>query len=170
VAEVQIEDEISVNASAVEVWQAIKDPAAHAQWHPFVTRISGEHALGAFRTCTVSVGKKSGQTKERCIADDEGRRIAWAIEEDSTGFLRLVSDWTAGFRVEPTDGAARVTAESVFAPRNVLVGLVMPLVRRKFHQTQRAILAGLKDAVERPSAFEGEGQHPLAARRGQASG
>jgi uncharacterized protein YndB with AHSA1/START domain len=152
VAEVHIEDEVTVNGSAREVWKAIKDPALHAQWHPFVTRISGDHALGAFRTCAVSLGKKNGQTKERCIADDEGRRIAWAIEEDSTGFLRFVSHWTAGFRVEPTDGGvARVIAESAFVPKNAVVRLMMPMVRRKFHQAQRAILAGLKHAFERPS-------------------
>jgi uncharacterized protein YndB with AHSA1/START domain len=153
VAEVRIDDEVLVDAPATTVWEAIKDPAAHAQWHPFVTGISGEHRLGATRTCAVSVGKKSGQTRERCIADEEGRRIAWSIEEDSTGFLRLVSDWSAGFGLEARDGAStRVTAESVFEPKNALVRLMLPLVRRKFHQAQRAILAGLKAAAEGASA------------------
>lgn len=154
-AEVRIEDEVLVNAPLTVVWQAIKDPHDHAQWHPFVTRISGEHKLGAIRSCAVSLGKKSGQTRERCIADEEGRRIAWRIEEDSTGFLRLVSNWSAGFRMEAQDSAAaRVTAESVFEPKSPLVRLMLPVVRRKFHQTQRAILGGLKDAAEERASSE----------------
>lgn len=144
----RIEDEIVVNAPADEVWKAIKDPVAHAGWHPFVTRISGEHRLGAIRSCSVVLGKKTGETKERCIEDEEGRKITWAIEEDSTGFIRMVSDWRAGFRLERRDGATLVKAESAFRPKNVLVRLTGPIVRRKFHRTQQAILAGLKRFIE----------------------
>ncbi len=147
-AEVTVEDEILVNASVDVVWEAIKDPVAHARWHPFVTSISGEHHLGASRTCSIIVGKKTGQTKERCIEDDEARAITWAIEKDSTGFSRMVTDWRAGFRLEQHDGGALVKAQSAFKPRNVLVRVMSPVIRRKFHQTQKAILAGLKDFVE----------------------
>jgi uncharacterized protein YndB with AHSA1/START domain len=145
---VKIEDEIVVNASAARVWEAIKDPAAHAAWHPFVTHISGEHRLGAVRECAVLVGKKTGETRERCVEDDEGRKISWAIEEDSTGFGRLASDWRAGFSLERRDGGTLVRAESVFQPKNLLVRVLGPAVRRRFHQAQQAILQGLKRAVE----------------------
>jgi carbon monoxide dehydrogenase subunit G len=150
---VHIEDEITVDAPVDEVWKEIKDPARHAEWHPFVTNIAGEHRLGEARKCAVAIGKRAAETKEVCTADEERKRLAWRIEEDSSGFLRMVSDWTAGFRLAPVDSAAtRVVAESDFAPRNVLVRLMLPLVRRKFHQAQRAILDGLKDAAERSAA------------------
>lgn len=147
---VHIADEVVVDAPTPAVWREIKDPTRHAAWHPFVTRISGEHSLGATRSCAVSLGKKAAETKERCVADDDERRLAWKIEEDSSGFLRMVSDWTAGFRLEPAGaGKTRVVAESEFAPKNLFVRVMMPMVRRKFHQTQRAILAALTDAAER---------------------
>jgi uncharacterized protein YndB with AHSA1/START domain len=147
--EVRIVDEIALDAPRGAVWAAIEDPAAHAGWHPFVTRISGEHRLEAHRACDVDLGKRTGQTRERCIAHEAERRIAWRIEEDSTGFLRLVSDWTAGFGLKP-DGSAMtlVAAESIFRPKSLLVWPMIPLVRRKFHQTQRAILNALKETVE----------------------
>jgi uncharacterized protein YndB with AHSA1/START domain len=147
-AHVRIEDEIVVDAAPPTVWKAIKDPATHAAWHPFVTRISGEHELGAIRRCSVVVGRKTGETQERCSEEKEGRAIAWVIEEDSTGFSRRVSDWRAGFRLERRDAVTLVTAQSTFRPRNVLVRLLSPIIRRKFHQTQQAILAALKDSVE----------------------
>jgi uncharacterized protein YndB with AHSA1/START domain len=148
-AKVRIEDEVVVDALAEDVWAAIEDPAAHASWHPFVTGITGKHSLGAIRRCAVAIGKKTGETSERCIEHEPERRIVWRIEEDSSGFLRMVSDWTAGFELEARDGRTVVRAESVFQPRNVLVRLMQPMVRRKFHGAQRAILAGLKASVER---------------------
>jgi uncharacterized protein YndB with AHSA1/START domain len=148
VVEVRIEDAAVIDAPIGEVWGAIADPARHAQWHPFVTRISGQHRLGAVRSCSVVAGKKTGETRERCIEEDAERRISWAIEEDSTGFSRMVSDWRAGFTLEPVDGGTRAVAESVFRPKSVLLRLMGPIVKRKFHRAQRAILAGLKDAAE----------------------
>jgi uncharacterized protein YndB with AHSA1/START domain len=151
-SQVRIEDEILVNVPAGEVWRAIKEPARHADWHPFVTRISGEHRLGATRSCSVIVGKKTGETKERCVEDDEERTITWAIEEDSTGFGRMVSDWQSGFALERRDGATLVRAQSAFRPKNVLVRIVSPIVTRKFRQAQQAILAGLKQSIETGAA------------------
>lgn len=147
---IKIQDDIAINASAAEVWTAIKDPAIHAEWHPFVTHISGAHELGAARKCEVTIGGTRGQTEERCAMYQEGREIAWRIEKDSTGFSRMVSEWTGGFRLEQVDShTTRVTAVSAFRPRNILVRLMMPFVKRKFHQTQQAILQGLKQFVEK---------------------
>jgi hypothetical protein len=148
VAEVRIEDQLVVNAPSDEVWKAIKDPVSHGTWHPFVVRIEGEHRLGAVRTCSVLAGKKPGTTKERCVEEEEGRRIVWSIEEDTTGFLRMVSGWRAGFELEARDGATLVSARSDFRPKNLLMRVVGPVVRRKFHGAQQQILGGLKRAVE----------------------
>jgi uncharacterized protein YndB with AHSA1/START domain len=152
---VEIRDEVVVNASGSEVWEAIRDTSLHAEWHPFVDSIRGEHASGATRRCAVRVGKKGGETREHCTAYEEERRILWQIDEDSTGFLRLVSNWTAGFVLEPAGSdATRVRAQSVFERKNPLLALMLPLIRRKFHQAQQAILGGLKQFVEKRSARE----------------
>jgi hypothetical protein len=145
-----IEDEIAVDAPGLDVWKAIKDPRAHAQWHPFVTEISGEHELNAARTCVVLVGGKRGETKERCVEEVGARRIAWLVEEDTTGFGRMVTNWRAGFSLSPsaTGGRTIVVAQSTFEPKNLLVRAMLPLIRRRFHQAQRAILAALKESVE----------------------
>lgn len=63
------------------------------------------------------VGKKAGETKERCVEEEHARRITWAIEEDSTDFGRIVSGWLAGFALQPRDGATVVTAFSTFEPK-----------------------------------------------------
>jgi uncharacterized protein YndB with AHSA1/START domain len=145
----EIADEVVINAPVARVWAAIQDPGEHAAWHPFATQIVGEHALGATRTCSVLIGGKPGTSQERCSAFDESARIAWTVERDSSGFSRMVSDWSSGFTLRPAgEAATKVRAESVFRPRGLLVRLMAPVVARKFHQTQRAILDGLRQHVE----------------------
>jgi uncharacterized protein YndB with AHSA1/START domain len=147
-SEVRIADELLLDAPIDAVWDAIDDPATHARWHPFVSAIDGGHKLHEIRSCLVKVGKKEGSTKERCVEREDGARIVWAIEEDSTGFGRMVSGWRSGFSLAERDGATIVTAYSTFRPTNLLVRAMLPMIRRKFHQTQRAILRGLQKAVE----------------------
>jgi hypothetical protein len=60
----------------------------------------------------------------------------------------MVSGWQAGFALTPSGETTVVTAESTFRPRKVIVRAMLPMIRRKFHQTQRAILGGLKNSVE----------------------
>lgn len=145
--EATITDEALIRAPRAAVWEAIQNPAEHARWHPYVSQIDGEHQLGQTRQCAVLVGKKEGHTRERCVEYEPGRRITWAIEEDSTGFGRMVSGWCAGFSLQERDGATAVSAESRFRPRNIAVRAMPPLIRVKFHKTQREILRGLAQAT-----------------------
>jgi uncharacterized protein YndB with AHSA1/START domain len=147
-SQVRLEDTLTVEASVGEVWHALKDPAVHARWHPFVTEIAGEHRLGEVRTCSVLVGGKHGETKERCIVEQQATRITWLVEEDSTGFGRMVSNWRAGFSLTDRGARTAITAESTFEPNHMLIRAMLPIVRRKFHQTQRAILAALQVSLE----------------------
>jgi uncharacterized protein YndB with AHSA1/START domain len=143
-----ITDEVVVHAPAERVWKAIQDPGQHVAWHPFATRIDGEHALGGVRTCSVQVGKKPGTTRERCSAYEEGSEIMWTVEQDSSGFSRMVADWRTGFSLEPQGPEeTRVRARSLFRPK-LFARVMMPVIRVKFHQTQRAILDGLRQHVE----------------------
>jgi len=145
-----VTDRAILQAPVDRVWEAIQDPAEHVEWHPFATRIDGAHALGSTRNCSALIGGKPGNTQERCSAYDEARTIMWTIEQDSSGFSRMVSDWCTGFSLEPQGfGATRVTAQSLFTPKRFLARLMMPVIRRKFHQTQRTILDGLKQHTER---------------------
>lgn len=146
----QITDDLVVKAPANQVWDAIRDADVHADWHPFAVKIVGDHALGATRECNINIGGRSGTTREVCTRFDEAHEIAWAIEDDSAGFSRMVSDWTAGFRLaEVDDATTRVSAWSEFKPRRFFVRFMIPVIRRRFHRTQREILGGLQRHVER---------------------
>jgi hypothetical protein len=109
-----------------------------------VTAIAGGHELHEIRSCLVRVGTKAGSTEERCVEREGGARIAWEIVEDSTGFGRMVTGWRSGFTLAERDGATIVTAHSTFRANDPLVRAMLPLLRRKFHQAQQAILCGLQ--------------------------
>lgn len=81
-----------------------------------MSAIAGRHELHEIRSCSVHVGSKDGTTEERCVEREDSARIAWAIEEDSTGFGRMVSSWRSGFSLAERDGATIVTAHSTFRP------------------------------------------------------
>jgi hypothetical protein len=147
-SDIRITDQTRVKGSTDVVWLAIVDPATHARWHPFITEIAGQHKLDQIRACVVLVGAKPGRTRERCVEYVDHGRIIWMVEEDSSGFSRMVSDWRAGFTLTTDGDTTLVTAESVFRPNNLIVRAIVPMIRRRFHRAQRAILAGLKDAVE----------------------
>lgn len=145
---VEITDQVTVHASVERVWAAIQDPGEHVTWHPFATRIEGAHTLGDTRECSVVVGGKPGSTRERCSTYEAPRAIMWTVEQDSSGFSRMVADWRAGFSLESQgSGTTLVTAQSLFTPR-LPARVMMPVIRRKFHQTQRAILCRLKQYAE----------------------
>ncbi len=144
-----IQDSIIVNAPIHKVWEAIKDPQIHMQWHPFVTHIGGEHAHGAIRQCSAEVGGKAGYTEERCSLYEEDHKIMWEIQKDSTGFSDMVTDWAAGFTLQDNNGQTTlVIAQSFFRPKKFFVHLMMPMIRYKFHQVQKQILGGLKHYAE----------------------
>jgi uncharacterized protein YndB with AHSA1/START domain len=145
---VTIEDRLHMRAAAPDVWRAIEDPTAHAAWHPYLTAIAGEHRVGETRTCSVLIGGKPGKTRERCIEAEPERSITWAVEHDTTGFSRMVSDWRAGFTIAPGGDGTAVTARSAFRPRNLAVRAMLPLIRRRFHRTQQDILEALARSVE----------------------
>jgi hypothetical protein len=68
----------------------------------------------------------------------------------------MVSEWRSGFRVEGRDGATVVRAHSEFRPKNLLVRMVTPMVERRFHRAQRAILLGLKTWIDTSDRGRGE--------------
>jgi hypothetical protein len=131
------------------VWKSIQDTALHAEWHPHVNHIGGDHELGAVRQCSVNVRGKAGHTEEVCSLYEENRKIMWEIKKDSTGFSEMVTDWSAGFTLQDNDGKTTlVIAKSEFRPKNLLVNLMTPMIAYKFHQVQKEILLSLKQYTE----------------------
>ena len=140
--------EIVVSAPPEAVWEVLEDSGANLPrlW-PMVTHceIDGKERVGAVRTCSVELMGKTGRTVERCIESVPNRRLAHAVDDDSFGFSRLLSDFWFVFVLEPVrSGETRVRVESHFDPRG-LRGRIMSalMIKRKFREIRETALANL---------------------------
>ena len=72
------------------------------------------------------------------------------MEEDSLGFSRMFSDIGFDFVLVPTEsGETRVVNTSYYIPKGLLAKLMSALMmRRKFGQVRRKVLANLKRLSE----------------------
>ena len=116
---------------------------AHARWHPFATRITGEHGLGATRACAVVVGKdprdQGPLRRGRRIPTDQLGHQARLDRLQSHG-PRLAHRLRAraARRQHGGQGRQRLPAEECSHSADA------PIVRRKLHQTQQPIVVGLR--------------------------
>jgi hypothetical protein len=73
--------------------------------------------------------------------------MAWLVENSTA--LAGWSPTRARFALTKHGDATVAAAESIFEPNNLLVRAMLPMIRRKFHEIQRTILASLKESLER---------------------
>jgi uncharacterized protein YndB with AHSA1/START domain len=149
-------DEIIVEAPASRVWPLVTDSRHLPEWGPPVESVevvSGSDApegLGSRRRIQARFGGKRGYIVEERIEHDEGRKIAYLIQEESFGMSRVMRD--AGFSMEvvPVGHEQTRIVFSVFWTPNGLVGALMNrlVLRRAQRKNRLAALAALKALAE----------------------
>ncbi len=74
-----IETEISIRASAEDVWRVLTDFSQHPTWNPFIKSISGTLAKGATLQLHVKPpGSKHGMRfKPRVLSVEPGKELSW---------------------------------------------------------------------------------------------
>ena len=122
--------------------RAIEGAEAHARWHPFATSPANTAWEQPGRAQSSSA--KTHEIKDRCVEDGES-------QTDQLGHrARLDRLQSHGprlahrLRARAREGSTVVRADSAFRPKNAVIRLTAPIVRRKLHQTQQAIVVGLK--------------------------
>lgn len=140
-------DEILIETPPHRVFAILDDARRLPEWTSVISTSGNRETVGAVRECEVDLDGKRGNVVERCIEANPPRRIAWAMEQDTFGFSRLVSDFGFSFTLERAgDGATRVQRD------------LLPPTRDLLGSHERA-----RDAKEVP------GGSPALAREPQAS-
>ena len=158
-------DEIIVSASKEAIWGILTDSTRLPEWMPMVQRTDGHReSVGAVRHCAVNFEGRAGEVTERCVEADRDR-IAWALEEDTLGFGKMLRDFGFAFVLSPgAEGETLVRNETYFEPDGLMATLMAALVlRRKFRQVRQAALQNLKQFVE--STARGEEGDVFVSRR-----
>ncbi len=143
-------DEILIDASPHEIFAILEDSQRLPEWTSVLSSTGSREMPGAVRECEVDLDGKRGSVVERCIESNRPRYIGWAMEQDTFGFSRLVSDFGFSFTLKPAgDGKTRVRNETYYKTRHPLAAAMNATVmRRKFRGARRRWLANLKRLSE----------------------
>jgi uncharacterized protein YndB with AHSA1/START domain len=143
-------DEILIEASPHRIFAILEDAKRLPEWTSVISTSGTRETVGAVRECEVDLDGKRGRVVERCVESVPSRYIAWAMEQDTFGFSRLVSDFGFSFSLElSANGETRVRNETYYRSRGPFAAAMNALLmRRKFRGVRRRWLANLKSLSE----------------------
>ncbi len=159
-APLQGSDELLIHARPEDIWHVLEDGTCLPKWMPMVKHTTGtREVLGAVRECTVEMSGRKGRSVERCVESIPHRRIAWALEEDTLGFNKLLADFSFSFTLEPRGPAATlVRNDTYFRPKGLLARLMnAPIMSRKFRRVRQDALRGIQRLAEGTSQAPRDG-------------
>ena len=125
----QIRTQITVNASAEQVWNVLTDLENYPEWNPFITRASGEVRVGGGLDIYMEPpGGKAMGFKTRLMTVESNRELRWVgvflhktlftgqhfflIEPQGTGHVTFVhGELFGGIMVPFMGGALRKVAQ-----------------------------------------------------------
>jgi uncharacterized protein YndB with AHSA1/START domain len=140
-----------VAAPPERVWELVADPHHLPRWWPRVQRVEDVRGAPAARRTrwTAVLGTDRGRgvrADYRCTGATAPERYAWCQELEGTPFERILRRAEAEVRVEPSDGATRVTVTSEERLRGIS-RLGSPLMRRAIRRRLDDALEGIEMAL-----------------------
>lgn len=144
-------NEILIDAPPSAVWAILEDSTMLSQWMPIVTGTTGTvEARGRDRTCDVTMGRRHGQVRERCVVFDPPRRIGWVLVDDTLGFAKMLSGFAFDFALLAGGaGRTRLINTTYYRPKGLFARLMSALVlKRKFAGVRLDALANLSRMAE----------------------
>lgn len=145
-----ISGETQIRATREEVWAAVADLGAIQAFHPGVTRSyytsERKEGVGASRHCDL---KPFGSVEERATEWNEGESFTLEIYDGQRMPPFKVAHGSMTVESNGTGTTARLTLE--YEMRYGFLGHVMDrlMVRSRFEKMVPAVLAGLKQHVEK---------------------
>jgi hypothetical protein len=142
-----IRDEIELDAPPADVWRVLTDTAAYLDWNPFVTRLTGDLAVGGRLEVHIAPpGGRAMTFRPTVTVVRPERELRWL----GRLLLPRLFDGEHAFELEPlADGRTRLVQSETFS------GVLVPLLRRMLEPTRQGFVAmdhALKAEVARRGA------------------
>ncbi len=138
-----IQTEVTINASASEVWQVLTDFDAYPQWNPFIRRVTGAARPGEQLMIELNSSGRTTTIQPTILVVQPERELRWI----GRLFVPGVFDGEHSFVIEP-QGENRVHLVQSETFRGVLVpfsGAILNNTERSFREMNQA----LKERAER---------------------
>jgi hypothetical protein len=136
----RVETDITIDATAGDVWRVLMRFDEYPDWNPFVRAIEGVPRVGErLRVLLQQPGARAMTFRPRVVAADAPREFRWLGHVLIPGLF----DGEHAFEVEPLpDGRVRFVQSERFT------GVLLPLLRRTLEQNTRRGFEAMNDALK----------------------
>jgi len=152
-APLQLEQKIIINKSAQKVWEIFNDQSLLTKWTQDVQKSHYEEkmaSLGQLRKNECIVNGKKGTIETRCVNMTGKDRAEFVVEKDSFGMTKMLVNmsFAAVFR-KVNDNQTEFSMLSHYSPKNFLLKLMNPFIKKKMGKEVKIMLTGLKNYIEK---------------------
>ncbi|WP_111307222.1 SRPBCC family protein [Confluentibacter sediminis] len=151
-APLQLNQKITVKASKDKVWRIFNDQSLLPKWTQDVQISHYDEVMaspGQLRKNECIVNGKKGTIETRCVAMYGKDRAEFFVEKDTFGMTKMLLNmsFAAEFR-EISENETEFVMQSHFTPKNVLLKLMNPIIKKKMRKEVDIMIKGLKSFIE----------------------
>lgn len=152
-APLQLDQKIIINASVEKVWEVFNDQSLLTKWTQDVQGSKFDERMaspGQLRRNECIVNGKKGTIETRCV-DMKGKdRAEFIVEKDSFGMTKMLVDMSFASELRKiTDEKTEFSMLSHYTPKNFLLKLMNPIIKKKMGKEVEIMLNGLKNYIEK---------------------
>lgn len=151
-ATLQLEQKITIHAPKERVWEVFNDQSLLPKWTHDVQKchyVEKMSSPGQLRKNECIVNGKKGTIETRCIAMYDTNRGEFQVEKDSFGMTKMLENTSfAAEFVKLDENKTEFVMLSHYNPRNFLVKLMNPFIKKKMKAEVDIMINGLKEFIE----------------------
>ena len=151
-APLQLDQKIIINASAEKVWEVFNDQSLLTKWTQDVQKSHYDEkmaSVGQLRKNECIVNGKKGIIETRCVNMFGKNRAEFVVEKDSFGMTKMLTDMSFAAEFQKiNDNKTEFSMLSHYSPKNYLLKLMNPFIKKKMGKEVEIMITGLKNYIE----------------------
>ncbi|MBT32511.1 MAG: polyketide cyclase [Thalassobius sp.] len=145
----KLKTEISIQASAQDVWKVLMDFENYPNWNPFIKSISGEKHVGCKLKVNIQPeGMSEQQFLPNVLKNEENREFRWL----GKFLVKGLFDGEHYFKLREENGKVIFTHGENFS--GLLVGILLKMIGAKTQAGFEQMNQALKEKVEKCSVAD----------------
>lgn len=152
VAPMQLNQKIIINAPKERVWEIFNDQSLLSKWTQDVQSTTYDERIaspGNLRKNVCIVDGKEGKMETRCIAMFGKDRAEFQVEKDTFGLTKMLQNMSFAAEFHRLDDCqTEFVMQSHYSPKNFLLRLMNPFIKRKMGKAVDIMNLGLKEYIE----------------------
>ena len=152
VAPMQLNQKITINAPKEKVWEVFNDQSLLSKWTHDVQSTTYDERMaspGNLRKNVCIVEGKEGKIETRCIAMFNKDRAEFQVEKDTFGLTKMLHNMSFAAEFHELDpNKTEFVMQSHYSPKNFLLKLMNPFIKKKMGKAVDIMNLGLKEFIE----------------------